>query len=353
MSEQKVFISNIRSILNRLPVPTLIVGGMWVFILILGTIRGPSLSVLLTDTLRRFSMWGLLVLAMMPSIQSGAGPNFAQPSGIVCGLLALVCSIELGLTGVWWLIVSVMLATAFAAIIGYLYGLIINAVKGSEMAFATYSGFSTTYLFCILWMVLPFRSPIISWTLGSGLRNTIELKQIGGTQLLNNFLNFEIYGINFPTGMLLVFAAACLYMWLFFRSKMGIAISAVGINPMFAKASGLNVNKYRIIANIISTILTAVGIIIYSQSFGFAALYDALLMMSFQAVACILIGGATTQKATIMHAVVGTIIYQGLMANAPPVLNNLFPETDLSEIIRMVVQNGIILYALTHMKRNV
>jgi simple sugar transport system permease protein len=70
-------------------------------------------------------------------------------------------------------------------------------------------------------------------------------------------------------------------------------------------------------------------------------------MMAFPAVACILIGGANVRWAKIIHVIIGTIIYQGLITNGPPVLNSLLPDTDLSEIIRMIVQNGVILYALT------
>ena len=391
MTESKKVLSKPAAILKRIPLPTLIIAGLWIIVLILGTTRGQSLITLISDTIRRFGMWGLLVLAMVPSIQSGTGPNFALPIGIVCGLLAVVCSIELGLTGITWLLMAVVLAIAFATILGFLYGKLMNAVKGSEMTIATYSGFSITYFFCILWMALPFKSPIMGWMLGSGLRNTLELKQLGAAHIVNNFLGFEFVKVSipnpnapegvarivktlfnpnlsasstflndmdatvisrfvFPTGMFLVLAVACLLMWMFFRSKSGIAISAVGMNPMFARASGLNVNRSRVTANILSTILTAVGIIIYSQSFGYAQLYDAPLMMSFQAVACILIGGATAQRASIFHVIIGTIIFQGLLTNGPPVLNNLFPDTDLSEIIRMIVQNGIILYALTLVK---
>jgi simple sugar transport system permease protein len=340
----------IKRLFKRLPVQTAIIGGFWVLILIVGATQKVALSDLISDMITRFGLWGLLVLAMVPSIQSGTGPNFALPIGVVCGLLALVCSIEFGFKGIMWLLAAIAMAIVFAVILGYLYGKLMNAVKGSEMTIATYTGFSITYLFCIAWLVLPFRSPIMGWLLGSGLRNTIELKQLGGAQILNNFLSFELFGISIPTGILLVVAAACLLVWLFFRSKTGIAISAVGANPMFARASGLNVNRSRVTANIFSTALAAVGIVIFSQSRGFASLYDAPLMMAFQAVAAILIGGATTQRAKITHVIVGTIIFQGLLTNGPPVLNNIFPDNDLSEIIRMIVQNGIILYALTQVK---
>jgi simple sugar transport system permease protein len=196
-------------------------------------------------------------------------------------------------------------------------------------------------------MVIPFRNPKMGWMQGDGLRSTIDLKQLGGAHIISNFLSFEVFGVRIPAGTILVVAFACMFMWLFFRSKTGIAISSVGMNPMFARANGLNINKTRITAGIISTVCAAVGIIIYSQSYGFISLYTAPLMMSFPAVACILIGGATTRRARIIHVIIGTVIYQGLITNGPPVLNSLFPDTELSEIFRVIVQNGVILYALT------
>ena len=46
-------------------------------------------------------------------------------------------------------------------------------------------------------------------------------------------------------------------------------MSAAGANPRFAEATGLNVDKMRIIGTMLSTMLGAVGIIVYAQSFGF------------------------------------------------------------------------------------
>jgi simple sugar transport system permease protein len=115
---------------------------------------------------------------------------------------------------------------------------------------------------------------------------------------------------------------------------------------MFARAAGINVNKGRITANIISTVLGAIGIVIYDQSFGYSQLYNNPLMMAFPAVAGILIGGASVSKAKITHVIIGAFILQGLMATSLPVANELFSGTDLSETLRMVIQNGVILYAL-------
>ena len=339
-----------KKIYGHISMPTLIVGGFWVLLLIIGIMQGFSLGGMLSETLVRFGRWGLLGLAMVPSIQSGTGPNFALPIGICCGLLAIVCAIEFGLMGISWIVSAVVMAIVFAAILGYFYGRLMNAVKGSEMVIATYTGFSVTFLFCIIWMAAPFTNPIMGWMLGDGLRNTLALSEVGGAQILDNFLKFEFLGITWPTGMLLVVFGCCLFVWLFFRSKAGIAISAAGMNPMFARASGLNVDRSRVYANVISTVLGAVGVILYGQSFGFTNLYDFPLMMAFQAVASVLVGGATAQRAKIFHVILGTIIFQGLLTNSLPVLARIIPVGDLTVPMQLVLQNGIILFALTRAK---
>jgi len=120
----------------------------------------------------------------------------------------------------------------------------------------------------------------------------------------------------------------------------------VGGNPNFAKASGLSVNKNRTIAIVISTVLAAIGYTIYAQSFGFAQLYLAPLMMAFPAVAAILIGGASAKEAQVVHAVIGVFLFQTLLVIAMPVANTIF-QGNISEIARVVISNGMILYALT------
>jgi simple sugar transport system permease protein len=350
MIEVKRIGHGFKKLFGHVSVPTLIIGGFWIVVLITGVSQGFTLGGMLGETLGRFGRWGLLVLCMVPTIQAGMGPNFSLPIGICCGLLGIVCAIEFGLTGFSWLIVAVLLAVVFGVIAGYLYGMLMNAVKGSEMVIATYMGFAVTFLFCVIWMAAPFTSPVMGWMMGAGLRSQIALSAVDSAQILDNILRFEILGINVPTGMLLVVIACCLLLWLFFRSKTGIAISAVGMNPMFARASGLNVDRSRIIANIISTVLGALGIILYTQSFGFADLYVFPLFLAFQAVASVLVGGATAQRARIFHVILGTIIFQGLLTNSLPVLSRLIPVAALAVPMQLIVQNGIILFALTRVK---
>ena len=354
--------TNYKDLVNKIGFPTLMIGGFWILLIIAGGFLGISMKTLVSDTLKRAGMNGILVLAMVPSIQSGTGPNFALPVGIVCGLFAIVCSIEFGFTGWAWLFVSIAFAIPLATIVGYLYGRLLNAVKGSEMTIATYTGFSIVAFMCLPWLMIPFQSKNMGWFIGTGLRETIQLDAIKGGQILSNFLKFTLLGENgfiaktgdkgiiIPTGMLLMFFLCCFIVWIYFRSKSGIAISAGGINPMFAKSSGIDIDKCRIKANILSTIMGAIGIIVYSQGYGYAQLYSAPLNMAFPAVAAVLIGGATASRAKVSHVIIGVIIYQGLFTTALPVANQLFEGMDLSEILRVIIQNGIILYALTQVK---
>lgn len=123
-------------------------------------------------------------------------------------------------------------------------------------------------------------------------------------------------------------------------------MTAVGSNPAFAKASGINIDKMRVLSVVMSTWLAAVGILVYEQGFGFIQLYTAPLFMAFPAVAAILIGGASVNKASITNVIIGTFLFQGMVTMTPTVMNSAI-HMDMSEVIRIIVSNGMILYALT------
>jgi simple sugar transport system permease protein len=341
---------SLQSFKSHLNVPTLIVLGFWIFVIILGVVNNVGFPSMLTDTISRFGAFGILVLAMLPSIQSGTGPNFALPIGIVCGLLGMVCAIEFGFEAWGWLFMSMFLAVIFACIIGLLYGILMNAVKGSEMTIATYTGWAFVWMFSLMWVLLPFQDRRLRLPFGPELRQDIQLAGVDARRILDSFLSFDIGRVTVPTGMIVAFLLACLIVWLFMRSKKGIAITAGGINPMFANAAGLNVNRNRVYASMLSMSLGAVGIVVYAQHFMFIQLYTFPMMMAFPAVAAIMIGGATVRKASIANVIIGCLIFQGLSANMAPVANALFPDTDLPEALRTIVQNGVILYALMHAK---
>ena len=65
-----------------------------------------------------------------------------------------------------------------AAVFGFLYGLLLNRVKGDEMIIATYVGFSFVFLMNIMWLILPFKNPAsVQGFKGEGLRVTISIEE--------------------------------------------------------------------------------------------------------------------------------------------------------------------------------
>lgn len=337
---------DIKSIYKKIGLPRLIIGGSLLVFFILAAYLKIDMPQLFSDILVRFGMNAILVLAMVPSIKSGTGLNFNLPLGIIFGLFGALVSIELGLSGWMSFIVALLVAIPLATIAGYLYGMMLNKLKGQEMTVGNYFGFSIVSFMCIIWLIAPFRSEELIWAIGgSGLRTTISLES-SMDGLLDNFLAFEIGTFKVPTGLLLFFALLAFILWIYNRSKSGVTMEVAGANEKFALSNGINVDRERIKGTVISTVLAAIGIIVYSQSFGFLQLYTAPLYMAMPAIAAVLIGGASVQRATIPNVIIGTLLFQGLLTTALPVIN-IISEGSMSEIIRVIVSNGIILYALT------
>lgn len=339
----------IREFTNKVGLPRLIIGGFFILLCILAIPMNLNMGTLFSDILVRFGMNGILVLAMVPGILCGIGLNFGLPIGLLAGILGGLISIEMNLTGFKAFFVGTIISIVLSAVLGYLYGLLLNKVKGDEMMIGTYAGFSAVSLMCIGWLLLPFHSEEIKWPIGDGLRTTITLEG-RFSKILDNFLSFKIGGVVVPTGLILMFLLCCLVVWFFLKTKTGIMMTAGGNNPKFAQASAISVDRTRIIGTTLSTILGAVGIMVYSQSYGFFQLYQAPMMMGFPAVAAVLIGGASIRNAKISHVIIGTFLFQGLLTVGLPVVNSMFTEGNLSEVIRIIISNGIIIYALTKAK---
>ena len=350
----------IGSMVQSFGLPRLIIAGFLLLLFILAPFAGVDLFMQITNVLNRFSWNAVMVLAMVPMIHAGCGPNFGLPLGVVSGLLGATLSIELGFTGAMSFVMAILISTPFALLFGGGYGWLLNKIKGGEMMIATYVGFSAASFMCMMWLILPYSSPTMVYGLsGNGLRPTISLDGCYN-QVLASFLEIDfakiaralnislgaLEDIKIPTGSLLLFALLAFLMWAFLHTKTGTAMTAVGSNPNFARAAGINVDRIRTLSVIMSTWLGAVGILIYQQGFGFLQLYNAPNNMTMPTVAAILIGGALVNKASIANVIIGTILFQGMVTMTPTIMNAVI-HTDMSEVIRIIVSQGMILYALT------
>lgn len=338
--------SRIGELLDNFGTPRLIIAGFLLLLFIMAPFVGVDFWTQISNTINRFSWNAIMVLAMVPMVHSGCGLNFGLPLGIVAGLLGSTISIQLGFTGGLSFWVAILICTPFAWLFGGGYGWLLNKIKGGEMMIATYVGFSSVAFMCMMWLLLPYTSPTMVWGLsGKGLRTTISLEGFYD-KVLSNVLHIQIGNLSIPTGSLLFFAVLALAIWAFLHTKTGTAMTAVGSNPTFAKASGINIDKSRMLSVILSTWLGAIGILVYQQGFGFIQIYNAPFFMAMPMVAAILIGGASVNKASITNVILGTFLYQGIVTMTPTVMNSMI-RMDMSEVIRIIVSNGMILYALT------
>ena len=335
------------SLTRRFGVPRTIIALFFIYLCLLAEQYNISVRMMLGNVLERMTMYGVLVLAMMPGIQCGIGLNMGMTIGCISGLLGIVLSLQFNMTGFGALLFACASGAVISLPLGWAYSKLLNRMKGNEMTISTYVGFSFVSLMCIGWMMLPFNNPKIIWLLsGRGLRVTHSL--LGSfAHLLDNFLSFKVFGINVPTGGLLFLGVCCGMMWLFSRSRTGIAMTAAGSNPRFAEASGINVNRMRTVGTVLSTMIAAVGIVIYSQAFGYAQLYTAPRQLGFIASSAILIGGATVSKAKVSHVLIGVFLFEGVLVFGQQIANSVVAGGGLSEVMRIMISNGIILYALT------
>ena len=317
------------------------------FLVIMMIVFKLNTATILSNMLTHISMNAFFVLAMMVTIRTGTGLNFGLPLGLIAGMLAGVLSLEWELGGWTGILAAFGMAIVFASVVGWLYGLIINKVKGSEMVVGNYIAYSFTFLMCIAWMFLPFRnSKLILVVNGYGLRTQVPILDYY-YGILDNFLSVKVFGITVPLGLLLIFAVVAFGVWLFFRTRTGIGTIMAGTNPKFAKGLGISEDRAHIIGTMISSVLAAIGIIVYSQSYGYYMLYTTPKSMAFPPMAAILIGGAAAKKASLSNVIIGLVVYYAIITLASPVASAIFVGDSISEPLRVVIQNGGVLYALT------
>ena len=287
--QPKSFGEQLRDGIATFGLPRLIIAAFLLLLFIAAPFVGANFFTQISNVINRFSWNAILVLAMVPMIHSGCGLNFGLPLGIISGLLGGTISIELGFTGPMSFVMAIVIATPFAIVLGAGYGWLLNKIKGGEMMIATYVGFSAVSFMCMMWLLLPYKSPTMVWGLsGKGLRTTISLEGFYD-KVLAGFLSINIGTFSFPTGTILFFAVLAFAMWAFLHTKTGTAMTAVGSNPTFAKAAGVNVDKMRLLSVVLSTWLAAIGILVYEQGFGFIQLYMAPFYMALPAVSAILL----------------------------------------------------------------
>lgn len=130
------------------------------------------------------------------------------------------------------------------------------------------------------------------------------------------------------------------------NTRLGQNMRTVGQNRSVATSAGINVDKTRIIATCISTVLAAWGQLIFLQNLGTFNTVQQQDNVGLYSVAAILVGGANVQKATNKQAIIGVILFHTLFVVAPLAATELVGDSAISEYIRMFFSYGVIAVSL-------
>ncbi len=310
-------------------------------------ISGLPIEFLFNEITLRFSRNLLLVMSLIIPVITGMGLNFGIVLGAMAGQVGLIVIMNYGLGGVWGVLAAVLISTPVAILLGYLVGLVLNRAKGKEMITSMILGFFANGVYQLIFIVMagkiiPFSNPKMLMSTGEGLRNTIDLKIIRRALDDLFFSDFT----SFPVFTFILIAIFFIGIYFFLKTKLGQEMRAVGQDMHIASISGINVDRTRIISIIMSTVLAAWGQIVYLQNLGTLNTYVNHEQVGLFAVAALLIGGATVNKASWKEAILGTFLFHFLFIVSPTAGKNLMGNAQIGEYFRVFVAYGVIGLAL-------
>jgi simple sugar transport system permease protein len=382
---------------------------LFIVLSIFGVIAAQQpLSFVLGELATRFGRNAFLVLALLIPVMAGMGLNFAMVIGAMAAQISVFIVILLEIQGILGVIVAMMLSAPLAGLFGLLVGKLFNNMKGSEMIGGMVLGFFADGLYQFLFLfilggVIPINRPEIMITSGIGVRGTLELSgtiryaldNLWRMDALNLvtigvalFVLYNIFvlvrkhrsdlrapqarklivrivgagvvyaltyvpyvtrlliGIRVPVVTWMMIFLLCVFLTAFTKTKLGQNMRAVGQNRNIARASGIDVDKTRIIAMMMSTVFAGWGQIILLQNLGTFSTYGAHTQVGQFAIASLLVGGASVQKASIKHALLGVILFHTLFIVSPIAGKNLLDNAQLGEYFRVFISYGVIAMSL-------
>ena len=365
---------------------------------------GQPINFVMYELFSRLSRNAFIVLALIIPIVAGMGINFAITIGAMAAQIAALWVIEWGVSGLPGMLLAAGITVPIAALFGYLIGKLLNKMKGQEMIGGLILGYFANGLYQLLFLfifgnLIPLNAPGLVIKGSTGVANTIDLSTERGFKYALDGLwslpfvqaTYLLFGVvavavvvllvlkkisvkkglvyvglmaalvallqipsvaaafalvKVPMVTFLVVGAICLFNNALLKTRIGQQFRAVGQNRTVANASGINVDKVRVIAIVISTVLAGWGQLIFVQNMGSFQTYGAHEQVGLYAGAAILVGGASVRKATNSQALLGCILFHLLFIVAPYAGNTLFGNSMIGEYFRVFISYGVIALAL-------
>ena len=360
-------------------------------------------SFVLGELIARIARNMFLVLSLIIPVLAGMGLNFGMVIGAMAGQIAIIAVTHWQITGIGGFILCIVLSTPIAVFFGYLTGKLLNKTKGQEMIAGMILALFANGLYQLLFLffvgkIIPMKNPVLILNGGVGVKNTVDLQggikyALDGVFKMDLYktsmiillcflfyyiirfilikrrdknvnvkyvfygalciiavlaitfikeLNFSFKFVDVPIITILAIIVLCIFNSFLLKTKLGQDLRTVGQDMQVANASGIKVNKIRIIAIIFSTVLAAWGQIIFLQNIGTLNTYGSHEQVGMFSIAALLIGGASVSKATNGQALLGIILFHTLFIISPMAGKNLFDNPQVGEYFRGFVAYGII-----------
>lgn len=319
---------------------------LFLFLAVAGfLVSGLSARAIAGDLIERLGRNLFLVLALVVPIIAGLGINFSIVIGAMAGQLSLIIITIFSLKGAFGLMAAMLFSLPMGIILGWGIGLLLNRTKGNEMVTSLLLGYFASGVYQMICSGLPLKNTAVALEGGLGIKSTISLKAV--QYGFDRFpVDFRLAGFKIPLLPILLSVLLCFFLHYLNKTKLGSDMKAVAFHSEAAEACGIAANKIRIIAIIISTVLSAWGQIISLQNIGTLSTYGSHEQVSIYGAAALLVGGATAKRASAKNAVVGVILFYSLFIVAPKAGNNLFGDAQTGEFFRVFIAYGVIALAM-------
>lgn len=312
-------------------------------------LSGLSGKYLVRELMTRLGRNSFILLSLLIPVMAGMGMNFGIVLGAMAGEIGLIFVTDWEIVGIAGMLLAMLISTPIAILLGYFAGIVLNRAKGREMVTGFMLGFLMNGIYQLVVLygmgnIIPISNPNILLSRGYGIRNAINL--LGIRQILDKFIPLKIGGILIPVATLLVIAILCIFIVWFKKTKLGQDMRTVGQDNEVARASGINAERTRILSIIISTVLACYGQIIFLQNMGTMNTYNSHEQVGVFAIAALLVGGASVNKATIPNAFIGVILFHTIFIVSPRAGKVLIGQAQLGEYFRVFVSYGVIAFSL-------
>ncbi|HET7904868.1 MAG TPA: ABC transporter permease [Candidatus Eisenbacteria bacterium] len=308
---------------------------------------------LLGEMLVRVGRNSILVLSLLIPILAGLGLNFGIVLGAMAGQVAAILAVHWGFSGIGGFAFAMLLATPVAILFGYATGALFNKAKGREMVTGLIAAYFANGIYQLFFLfaigtLIPFDNPGMVLPQGFGLRNTVDLTpiQYAVDDLWRIRWAMEGTSLRVPVASFAVVAAFCALTLFFFRTRLGQQFRAMGQDPHVAAIAGIHVDRNRLLATILSTVLAAWGQLFFLQNIGTLNTYNSHEQVGMFAIAALLVSGATVSRATVGQALLGTILFHTLFVVSPLAGKALAGDAQIGEYFRVFVAYAVITVAL-------